>query len=855
MVLGLRVVRGPDWGLGNEDGGDGHLGTVVKDHGNNTVTVVWDMGTMTTCSAGKDGKCDLRILDNAPTGIRFGSATCSECKVNGIFGMKWNCMQCDGLCLCSVCYIKGKHNEKHVFLRYFCPGSDGVKVPKRFTSNKQRSLGIFPGAKVVRGMDWRWSDQDGGAGKPGTVAGLRSYEEGLGDRNSVAVTWEKTQKTYKYRLGFEGKVDLKCKVDEEAPGYDYYKEHLPVLDADILAMYAELSSDVLKVNDSVCVGVSKEDLKVLQENHGGWTVRMEELPGRMGKIDKFTRSGDALVSFGAEKWIVNPDTLVKVHDVDIDDIVTVVDDQEFVKLAQEDHGGWVDDMAILLGKAGKVVRITPKEDVVVAFGKKTWVFSPACLTPSPDEEIFEVNPRTDGTFQSAAGYGNVLGLLLAQMLLDGAGVRVVGPEEFIQAAARGDEDLIGKILRSKPQLVNQVIKDTTALVLASHEGHDEVVKTLLRNKANTEQTDAGGNTPLLAAVVGKKVSTTKILLDAGANIDFANRQHRTALHIASKAGEDLLVKLLIVRECDVNPQDIAGNTPIHDAIYGSHDDVIALLLGQTKLDFCKKNRRGMNVLHLAAIKNNGLAVDEIVGRHKDLVDVKKEDGVTALHLAAYNNHTQVASVLLIKGSATIDIQTNDGDTPLHLAAMQCHYLMVKLLLDNEASTTLQDNKGNTPLHVVLGSSVSHQTLLQVLMVGPRGSDVERIKIGCLLVQFGAKIDVKNKSGKTPIDVCQDQTVRRAIVKCAEQTKPAANARSRPTSAAGERKVFSRMKMNCVECSDNPAQITYEPCKHKLHCLQCTFEFDECPVCYGDIEKRKDQDGNVIICSPNPCRMQ
>ncbi|XP_033731449.1 E3 ubiquitin-protein ligase MIB2-like, partial [Pecten maximus] len=358
MVLGLRVVRGPDWNLGNEDGGDGHLGTVVEDHGDNTVTVVWDMGSRTTCRAGEDDKCDLCILDNAPTGVRFGSATCSECEVDGIFGMKRNCKQCEGVCLCSVCYIKGRHDERHAFIRYFSPESNGVEVPKRFTSNKQRSLGMFPGAKVVRGTDWDWSDQDGGAGSSGTVAGLRSYEEGIGDRNSVTVTWEKTQKTAKYRVGFEGKVDLKCKVEGEAPGYDYYKEHLPLLDADIFEVYEDLSAIFLKVNDKVCAGVSKEDLEVAQKEHGGWHVRMAE-----------------------------------VHDVNIDDTVMVSDDQEFVEIVQKDHGGWVEEMGLVLGKAGKVVRITPKKDVVVAFGRKTWVFHPACLTPAPDEEIFQINPQ------------------------------------------------------------------------------------------------------------------------------------------------------------------------------------------------------------------------------------------------------------------------------------------------------------------------------------------------------------------------------------------------------------------------------------------------------------------------------
>jgi E3 ubiquitin-protein ligase mind-bomb len=68
MAEGLRVVRGPDWNLGNEDKGEGHVGTVVKDNGDQTYDVFWDMGGKSTCRVGKGGKFDLRILDNAPVG-------------------------------------------------------------------------------------------------------------------------------------------------------------------------------------------------------------------------------------------------------------------------------------------------------------------------------------------------------------------------------------------------------------------------------------------------------------------------------------------------------------------------------------------------------------------------------------------------------------------------------------------------------------------------------------------------------------------------------------------------------------------------------------------------------------------
>ena len=71
----MRVVRGPDWEWGNQDGGEGSVGTVVQ-IGSDTklsitepiVLVQWDCGRKANYRAGVDGKYDLRILDSTNGG-------------------------------------------------------------------------------------------------------------------------------------------------------------------------------------------------------------------------------------------------------------------------------------------------------------------------------------------------------------------------------------------------------------------------------------------------------------------------------------------------------------------------------------------------------------------------------------------------------------------------------------------------------------------------------------------------------------------------------------------------------------------------------------------------------------------
>lgn len=64
--IGYRVVRGPDWKWGKQDGGDGHLGTVRSFENEGEVLVLWDNGTAANyrCCA----NFDVRILDSAPAG-------------------------------------------------------------------------------------------------------------------------------------------------------------------------------------------------------------------------------------------------------------------------------------------------------------------------------------------------------------------------------------------------------------------------------------------------------------------------------------------------------------------------------------------------------------------------------------------------------------------------------------------------------------------------------------------------------------------------------------------------------------------------------------------------------------------
>jgi hypothetical protein len=77
---------------------------------------------------------------------------CDFCKQSPIFGIRWKCAECINYDLCSLCYHSDKHNVRHRFYRILNPGSERVIIEPRRKGKKIAVKGIFPGARVVRGM-------------------------------------------------------------------------------------------------------------------------------------------------------------------------------------------------------------------------------------------------------------------------------------------------------------------------------------------------------------------------------------------------------------------------------------------------------------------------------------------------------------------------------------------------------------------------------------------------------------------------------------------------------------------------------------------------------------------------------
>ena len=74
-----------------------------------------------------------------------------------------------------------------------------IILPPRASSRKIPLRGVFKGATVVRSsVDWKWEDQDGGKGSPGSVLNIQDWE-GETARSIAEVRWAATGITNCYR--------------------------------------------------------------------------------------------------------------------------------------------------------------------------------------------------------------------------------------------------------------------------------------------------------------------------------------------------------------------------------------------------------------------------------------------------------------------------------------------------------------------------------------------------------------------------------------------------------------------------------------------------------------------------------
>eukprot|EP00913_Durusdinium_trenchii_P027140 g25466.t2 len=144
----------------------------------------------------------------------------------------------------------------------------------------------------------------------------------------------------------------------------------------------------------------------------------------------------------------------------------------------------------------------------------------------------------------------------------------------------------------------------TALHLAAQEGHNDVVKHLLKARASIRQRNDEGQEPLhLAAWCGRTETVNHLVFTAKADLSCRDEHRRCPLALAAWEGHSEVVKLLVDAQAEVNDQDKDGDTALHLAAMSGHNDVVKLLVDR-KAFLSVKNEEGSTPLDVAKDLND-----------------------------------------------------------------------------------------------------------------------------------------------------------------------------------------------------------------------------------------------------------
>ncbi|KKQ48512.1 MAG: hypothetical protein US69_C0020G0008 [candidate division TM6 bacterium GW2011_GWF2_38_10] len=278
-------------------------------------------------------------------------------------------------------------------------------------------------------------------------------------------------------------------------------------------------------------------------------------------------------------------------------------------------------------------------------------------------------------------------------------------------------------------------------------------------------------------------NAAKSLLNVGVNVNLQNTFQETALHVAIKNNQRIMIRLLLAAYARTDIQNIHGETA-YQLLQKMHDPTFykMLLYNLSQLSqetappaeppvnhiICTKpnlthktppvdnpnNQQGdhpvdkpsnnandkpndhenLFVLHKAITNKETETARALILNPYQNLEIFDENHNTALHLAVLNNNIELV-LLLLQNRVLVNIPNILGQTPLHIAAQYGCYEIVKALINAHAFINAKDNDASMPLHYAAYNG-----------------DFNTIQF---LVMSGASIHHKNNYRVTALDVAKE----------------------------------------------------------------------------------------------------
>ena len=166
--------------------------------------------------------------------------------------------------------------------------------------------------------------------------------------------------------------------------------------------------------------------------------------------------------------------------------------------------------------------------------------------------------------------------------------------------------------------------------------------------------------PVADAAARRDMAAVRTLLQQGADVNAAQGDGMTALHWASRNGDNELATLLLRAKASVKATTRVGAyTPLHLAAEGGHAPVVAALL-KAGADPAAATTTGVTPLHFAALAGSADAVAALLDKGANVNAREPDWGHTPLMFAAARGRTEAVRVLLTRGAdASVTARVQD----------------------------------------------------------------------------------------------------------------------------------------------------------------------------------------------------
>ncbi|KAK6169526.1 hypothetical protein SNE40_020566 [Patella caerulea] len=307
------------------------------------------------------------------------------------------------------------------------------------------------------------------------------------------------------------------------------------------------------------------------------------------------------------------------------------------------------------------------------------------------------------------------------------------------------------------------------------DSYDECIQLLITKGVDINKLNSSNETPLYLAACRVNEEMVKSLINSHCNVNIKVGGNKESVLLASIRPEHTTIaEILIQAGCDVNTADKNGVTPLMKCVEAGNNVLIKQLIEQGGLVNAKDKKRRFVLDYLFRSYHHQSTSADIVRIIIEAgADINKCSNL--LCKAIKRRDYKTASLLIEHG---IDVNTVDknGDNPLALASGKGKLELVKLLISKDCDINHQNREGQTALHKAIEVSIFYtsiqdndqQTPLSIA-VGYRNMSITEV-----LLTAGADIDHCDESRQTPLMIAvknHDTDIANVLLKAGAVLKP------------------------------------------------------------------------------------